>query len=100
MMEVDRIFQVAEYRNPVHFGTDIGRHRSPQPRRAQRANTKTKHIPAGELRHARIIPQDRLPLLAALSASYPQIAGNPDRPYFGNSDGRPKRSQRAVRTFG
>ena len=65
--------------------SSAGRQRRPQPRRAQRAGAETEHVPAGELRHARKIPQDRLPIRAALSASNHHSDGNPDEPYFGSS---------------
>src|SRR5258708_4978430 len=100
MMKVGRVFQIAEHRDAVRFGGRIDRHRGPQPGSAQRADAETEHMSTAELRHASKTPQDRLPILAALSASYHQIAGNAERPYFGSSGGRPKRSQRAVRTFG
>src|SRR5579863_10522070 len=100
MMKVGRIFQVAEHRYPVSFVAGIGRPRRVQPAGTQRADTETERVPAGELRHARKIYQDLLPILAALSASNHQSAGNAAWPYFGSSGGRPKRSQRAVRTLG
>ena len=45
--------------------------------------------------HARKTPQDRLPILAALSASYHHSAGRPERPYFGSGSAWLKRSHRA-----
>ena len=95
MLKVGRVFQVAEHRQAVSLGADIGRLRAAQQRRAQRADAETEHVPAGELRHARKIPQDRLPILAALSASNHHKDGRPERPYFGSGSAWLKRSQRA-----
>ena len=82
MMEVGRIFQIAERRHAVRLGAAVGGRRGPKPRRAQRADAETEHMPAGELRHARNIPQDRLPILAALSASYHHSDGKPGAAIF------------------
>ena len=81
------------------LGAIVGERRS-KARSRQRADTETEHMPARELRHAQATLQDRLPFRAALSASNHHSVGKADWPYFGNSDGRPKRSQRAVRTLG
>ena len=100
LMKVRWIFQIAERRHAVGFGAGIARRRAPKLRCAERTDAESKYMSAGKLRHARKIPQDRLPILAAFSASNHHNAGKPDKPYFGNSGGRPKRSQRAVRSFG
>ncbi len=98
--EVGGVLQFAECRKAVELFAAIVGERWSKARSRQRADTKTEHVPARELRHARDILQDRFPFRAALSASNHHSAGKPDWPYFGNSDGRPKRSQRAVRTLG
>lgn len=95
MMKVRGIFQIAEYRHAMRLGGAILRQRRPKPRSAQRADAETEHMPAGGLRHAGKIPQDRLPSRAALSASYHHSDGRPERPYFGIGSARLKRSQRA-----
>src|ERR1700676_3937277 len=95
MMKVGRVFQIAEHRYPMGFGAGICRHRGPQQWCAQRTETETEDMSAGERRHAGKIPQDRLPILAALSASNHHKDGRPERPYFGSGSAWLKRSQRA-----
>jgi len=65
------------------LATGVDSHRRTEPRRTQRANPETEHMPAGKLRHAVEIAQDRLPIRAALSASNHHKDGRPERPYFG-----------------
>jgi hypothetical protein len=89
VLKIGRIFQVAEHRKPMSICAAIRRKCRPQPRRARNTGNdtgaKTEHMPAGEGRHARKIPQDLLPILAALSASNHHKDGRPERAYFGNS---------------
>ena len=100
MVKVRRVFQFTERREAMELAALVVRGSAAQSRRAQRAKTEAEYLPAGQSRrHARKIPQDRLPSLAALSASHHQMVGNADAPYSGSSAGRPKRSHRAVRTF-
>ena len=95
MMKIGRIFQIAEHRDAVNIGAGIGRPGRRQQRRAQRADTETEHMPAGEPRPALKAPQDRLPILAAFSASHHHSVGKPEMPYFGSGSAWLKRSQRA-----
>ena len=63
-----------------------------------RTEAEPQHVPAIEVRHPVFLAlflQLRFPILAALSASYHQMSGNPEMPYLGNGSGRLKRSQRA-----
>jgi hypothetical protein len=95
VMEIRRIFQVAEHRQSVRLRSRIDRQRRPEPRSTDSTEPETQHMPAGELRPAHKIPQDRLPILAALSESYHHSDGRPDRPYFGIGSAWLKRSHRA-----
>ena len=71
-----------------------GRDRA-EPRGGDRADAKTEQMPAVELQMAPGLAQERLPILAALSASYHHSDGRPEMPYFGNGSAWLKRSQRA-----
>jgi hypothetical protein len=51
MTKVRWIFQIAERRHAVHLDAVIGGGR-PKLCGSQRADAKTQHMPAGELRHA------------------------------------------------
>ena len=66
-----------------------------KPHRRDRADAEAEQMPTIELRHARVVSQDRFPILAALSASYHHSDGRPERPYFGSGSAWLKRSQRA-----
>jgi hypothetical protein len=93
MLEIRRVFEVAEGRHAVALGAflRIGR---PHHHRCERARSKKERIAA---RHIAAIGHWRVPVLAAFSASHHQTVGNAAAPYFGSGSGRPKRSQRAVR---
>ena len=83
-MKVGRIFQVAEHRHAVRLGAAFGRHRRPN-RAALSAPTPRPSTCRRESNAMRgKIPQDRLPILAALSASNHHSDGRPERPYFGS----------------
>ena len=94
VMKIGRIFQIAKGRHAVGFGAGFRRPRGPQPRRSERTNPETKHMLARQRRRAKPA-QERLPILAALSASHHHRVGKPDTPYCGSGSGWLKRSQRA-----
>src|SRR5436190_1591381 len=97
MMEVGRVFQIAEHRHAVHLGAGLGGCcRGIEARRAQRAEAETEHVPAIEMRHALVL-QLRFPIRAALSASYHHMVGKPVTPYLASGSGWLKRSHRATR---
>ena len=97
MMKVGRIFQIAEHRQPMNFAAGFHRHRGPQPHGTERGNAEAEHMPAGKRKFAMRSAQERLPVLAAFSASHHQRFGNPEVPYFGSGSGWLKQSQRAAR---
>src|SRR5579883_3575018 len=103
-MEVCRVFQIAEGRHAVRLAAGLagpcGAHKWRGERADAEANTKPEHMPARRGGQSDQPLQARLPILAAFSASHHHMSGKLAAPYFGSSAGRPKRSQRAVRTFG
>ena len=86
MVEVGRVFQVAEHRQPVRLAAGLGSGRQPEACRAERTEAKAQHVSAIEPRHA-LFPQLRFPILAAFSASYHHTVGNPETPYLANGSG-------------
>jgi len=92
VLEVRRIFQIAEGRHAVAIGggvdAGLGHGRQRRPRRSHRAAAKDQNPPP------RKAAQERLPILSAFSLSNHQSVGRPERPYFG-SGAWLKRSQRA-----
>ena len=92
MGEIRRIGEIAEGRHAVALGAfDFLRGRGRQLGRGDRAGGQGKQMPAAD--------QDFCGTLAAFAASHHQIVGNAELPYFGMVSGRPKRSQRAVRSY-
>jgi len=95
MVEVGRIFQIAECRHAMGLGAAVVGARGAPPRQAQRAERQAQHAAAREEERLRRAAQERLPILAALSASHHHKFGNPEMPYLGSGSGWLKRSQRA-----
>ena len=93
MLEARRIFQVAEGRHAVTLGPLVGTGRSSDAR-CQRAGTKRERVAP---RHIADVAHERVPILAAFSASHHHTVGKADAPYLGRGSCRLKRSQRALR---
>ena len=98
MLEVRGIFEIAECRHAVAFGSELGlralRQGRPRDDRCDCAGAENERVAA---RHIADIDHWRVPALAAFSASHHHTIGNAAEAYSGNGSGRPKRSQRAVR---
>src|SRR5262249_34139495 len=93
MLEVRRIFELAEGRHAVTLGSLLRRGRSGEARR-QRAGTKRQRVAT---RHIADVGHERVPIFAAFSASHHHTVGKADAPYLGRGSCRLKRSQRALR---
>ncbi len=96
MLEVRRIFEIAEGRHAMALGAFV-RPRGHDRHRCQRARAQQERIPAADL--AGGFAHCRVPALAAFSASHHHTVGNAAAPYLGNGSGRPNRSHRAVRVL-
>ena len=101
MLEIGGILEIAEpgHAVPRDFRLDLRLPQSrPHDQHGRSAGAQRQRIAARHL--ARRALHDRALVLAALSASHHQIVGKtPWEPNFGISSGRPKRSQRAVRSL-
>jgi hypothetical protein len=96
--EVFRIFQLAERGHAMPFGVVCGLRRLRQRFESRRAGGKGASADA-ENAAARQSAHERDPAFPALAPSHHHTVGKPEKPYFGSGSGRPKRSQRALRTL-
>src|SRR5262249_52070754 len=97
VMEIGRVFQVAESGDAVNIAAHAGARRF-QPRRSQRAEAEAEHVATRKREQARDAAQERLPVLAAFSSSHHQTFGKAATPYLGSGSGWLKRSHRAARS--
>ncbi len=98
MLEVGRIFEVAEGRHAMMLGLLLLR-AAPDAHHDGRDRSGPEHERVAAIRRSRARrpePHWREPVLAALAWSHHQIVGNSVMPYFGIGSGWLKRSQRAV----
>src|SRR5262249_3950043 len=93
MLEVRRIFELAERRHAVTLGSLLRRGRSGDGR-GQSAGAKRERIAT---RHIADVGHERVPILAASWGSHRDTVGEADAPYLARGSCRLKRSQRAVR---
>src|SRR5262245_65787096 len=86
MLEVGRIFEIAEGRHAMPLGALL-RLRRPHEERCQRPGADDERLAAGRIAEA---DHWRGPILAAFSASHHHTVVNPEAPYFGRGSRAPK----------